>query len=142
MSLPCPSCGAAIAASDPTCPSCGAERAVRKPVKASSADDVFQYVKIVGILVVVVVVVLIVAGTMGSGTAACAECKGAKIVKCQNCLDGRNLCHNCKGSGFDPQNFSTCPVCKGKGDTAVCWKCQGHREKPCPSCKGTGVRSE
>lgn len=141
MSLACPSCGAAMAASDPACPSCGQAKAPAR-ARSSSSDDALQYVKIIGILVVVIVVVVIVAGMMGQSARACAECKGKKVVLCDNCVTGRNLCKNCKGYGFDRQTHSTCPDCKGRGDTPSCWKCGGNPKKPCPTCKGTGLHPE
>jgi len=141
MSLPCPSCGAAMAASDPSCPSCG--QAKGKPrAQVSKSDDALQYVKIIGILVVVIVVVLIAAGMMGQGPVTCPACNGKKAVACGNCISGRNLCKNCKGYGHDPQTFSTCPDCKGKGDTPSCWACGNRPPKPCATCNGTGLKSD
>lgn len=141
MSMGCPSCGAAMASTDPVCPSCGAEKAPAR-VRASSSDDALQYVKIIGILVVVVVVVLIVAGMMGPGAQPCGDCKGRKATICTNCESGRNLCRTCQGRGVDPQHFGTCPDCKGKGDLAACWKCGGNPKQTCKTCKGTGVHPE
>ena len=141
MSLPCPSCGAAMAAADPACPSCGQAKPAAR-AKASSSDDALQYVKIIGILVVVVVVILIVAGMMGPSAVTCGDCRGRKAIVCLNCDTGRNLCLNCKGTGADPQTFSTCPRCKGKGDTATCERCGGHPKKTCPTCKGSGLKPE
>ena len=141
MSLPCPSCGAAMAAADPACPSCGqAKTAARAP--SGGSDDALQYVKIIGVIVVVVVVILIVAGMMGPGSVPCGECRGKKTVACLNCSSGRNLCLNCKGTGADPQTFSTCPRCRGKGDTTTCEKCGGKPNKTCSTCKGTGLQPE
>ena len=141
MSLPCPSCGAAMAASDPACPSCGQAKSFSRP-KAASSDDVLQYVKLVGILVVVVVVVVIIAGMMGPGAQACTDCRGRKVTICDNCADGVNKCSYCKGSGVDPGTFSTCLKCSGKGGTPACWKCGGRPKTACPTCKGTGLKPE
>jgi hypothetical protein len=131
-----------MAATDAACPSCGEPRRAARPAASTSTQDVFQYVKIVGIIVVVVVVVLVVAGMMGGDPGKCTECRGKKVVACVNCKDGRNLCKNCKGQGHDLQTFSTCPDCQGKGQTATCWKCGGRPPKTCPTCKGTGTQPE
>lgn len=135
----CASCGAAMAASDAACPSCGQPRAQRVRPSATS-DDALQYVKIIGIMVVAIVVVVIVAGMMGGGPDPCGNCRGKKTVACQNCASGRNLCLNCKGLQFDPQTHSTCPECKGRGDTPTCLRCNGKPLKTCPSCKGSGLQ--
>jgi hypothetical protein len=129
-----------MAASDPACPSCGMGKP--QPRARAGSDDALQYVKIIGIMVVVIVVVLIVAGMMGPSAQPCGACKGKKTLACLNCQSGRNLCKNCKGHGFDPQTFSTCPDCKGKGDTPACWMCGGKPNKACPTCKGTGLHPE
>lgn len=141
MSLACPSCGAAMAASDPACPSCGQAKAPSRP-RASSSDDALQYVKIIGILVVVVVVVLIVAGMMGQSPGVCGDCKGKKTVVCTNCASGRNICRNCEGRGHDLQHFGTCATCKGKGETPSCMRCGGNPKSTCKTCKGTGLQPE
>ena len=141
MSLPCPSCGAAMAASDPACPSCGQARPASRP-KAASSDDVLQYVKLVGILIVAVVVVVIVTGLMGPGAQTCTDCKGKKVNICGNCESGRNLCIACKGHGIDLQTHSTCSECKGKGDTPACRRCGGKPKTTCKTCKGTGLQPE
>ena len=141
MSAPCPACGAAMAAADPACPSCGAPRRAQARV-SNSTQDVFQYVKIVGILIVIVAVVLVVSGMMGSSTGTCEDCKGKKVIACTNCKDGLNLCRNCNGEGHDPQTFSTCATCNGKKVTASCWKCGGRPPKTCQTCKGTGIQPE
>ncbi len=141
MSLSCPSCGAAMASADTVCPSCGQAKPAAR-ARASTSDDAFQYVKIIGILVVVVAVVLIVAGMMGPGATVCGDCKGKKTISCSNCESGRNLCRLCKGTGSDPGTFSTCAKCQGKGDTVSCWNCGGKSNKACPTCKGTGLKPE
>jgi len=141
MSAPCPACGAAMAAADAACPSCGEPRRARAAAP-NKTQDVFQYVKLVGILIAIVAVVLVVSGMMGGTPGKCIDCRGKKVVACTNCKDGRNLCKNCKGAGHDLQTFSTCPDCNGKQVTASCWKCGGRPPKACPTCKGTGVQPE
>jgi hypothetical protein len=141
MSVACPSCGAAMATSDPACPSCGQAKAPSR-ARAAKSDDALQYVKIIGILVVVVAVVLIVAGMMGPGAVACTDCGGKKFTLCSNCESGRNLCTLCKGTGADPGTFSTCATCKGKGEMPACPKCGGQPKKNCKTCKGTGLKPE
>jgi hypothetical protein len=141
MSLPCPTCGAAMAAADPVCPSCGQAKA-RPRAQVSKSDDALQYVKIVGILVVVVVVVLILAGMMGSSPLRCEDCRGKKIITCDNCSEGINRCRDCKGTGVDLGTHSTCLKCNGKGATPSCLKCGGRSKWPCPTCKGTGLKPE
>ena len=138
----CASCGAAMAASDAACPSCGQPRAQSRPRAASGSDDALQYVKIIGIIVVVVVIVVILAGMMGPGSQPCGECRGKKTISCPNCVSGRTLCNGCNGRGYDPQTFSTCSKCGGKGDLPACWKCGGKPTKNCPTCKGTGIHPE
>ncbi|HZN62724.1 MAG TPA: hypothetical protein VFC90_10010 [Planctomycetota bacterium] len=141
MSVPCASCGAAMAASDPVCPSCGQAKAAPR-ARAATSDDALQYVKIIGILVVVVAVVLMVASLMGPGAQPCGDCGGRKFTICDNCADGVNKCRPCSGSGLDPGTFSTCLKCSGKGSTPSCLKCGGNPKKNCRTCKGTGLKPE
>ena len=142
MSVACPGCGAAIAAKDPACPSCGQEKPAAAARPKAGSDDALQYVKINGIMVVVILGILIVSGMMGPGSKPCGDCRGKKVTLCSNCEGTRNVCKNCKGQGHDPQTFSTCPMCAGKGVTAACWKCGGNFKKNCQTCKGTGIHPE
>jgi molecular chaperone DnaJ len=77
-------------------------------------------------------------------TGATKEVKVQRRVVCQDCAGSgaeqgtsREACPQCRGRGqvVHAQGFlrisTTCPLCRGEGSVA---------RKPCPSCKGAGLR--
>ena len=79
-------------------------------------------------------------GAMGSHK--CPECKGKGTWTCVVCKGQTPKCVNCKGTGNDPQTFSTCMTCGGKGTAQVCYNCKGTWKKACPKCGGSGSVNE
>lgn len=77
-------------------------------------------------------------------------------VKKEIAFDRNIHCETCKGSGAEPGSSpKTCPTCRGHGQIArsmgflsvaqTCPTCQGSGEtidKPCKSCRGTGLKKE
>jgi len=106
----------------------------RAPATPSNAQ---QYGIIIGVIVVVAALLIFVSGAMGS--TKCGECKGKGTWVCVVCKGGTPKCITCKGSGNDPQTFSTCMTCGGKGTAQVCYNCKGTWKKACPNCGGTGT---
>jgi hypothetical protein len=101
--------------------------------------DNTRYMIIIGSIIGIIVVVLLLTSMMGpAGT--CKECRGKGSVVCQNCKDGKPKCLACKGSGNDPQTFSTCMACRGTGAAPSCPHCQGAGRRTCPACRGAGTR--
>lgn len=135
----CPECDASVGKSDAACKSCGAELGAMAPPPApSQPSNAAQYGIIIGVIVVAAVLLIFLSGAMGSSR--CKECKGKGVVICQVCKGGTPKCQNCKGSGSDPQTFSTCAMCGGKGTAGVCYNCKGNWKHPCRSCEGAGVK--
>ena len=136
----CPECEAPVPVNARTCKACGLGEGEPPPYArvGPPRSDGATYGIIIGGLVAAVVVVLFLASFMGGQT--CGECNGKKIVTCGSCTSGVAKCVMCKGSGSDPQTFSTCMTCQGKGSGGSCQKCGGDGKKICPSCDGKGSR--
>jgi hypothetical protein len=139
--ITCPECGKPIkdAAAD-VCPHCNVELAAAPPpAPVRKPDDTQKYMILVGSLVGIVLLVLLASSFM-KGTADCRDCKAKGYITCDNCKTGKAKCLFCKGTGNDPQTFSTCPQCNGSGTAPVCPRCQGRTKITCPACGGTGKR--
>lgn len=135
----CPECDANVGKTDAACRSCGAELgAPAPPPRPAQPSSAQQYGIIVGVIVVAAALLIFLSSAMGGGP--CKECKGRGVVSCVVCKGSTPKCQNCKGSGNDPQTFSTCAACGGKGSAAVCYNCKGNSKKACPSCGGAGKK--
>ena len=135
----CPECDAAVKSQDAACRSCGAELGeMAPPPPPAPPSNTQQYGIIIGVIVVVAALLIFVSSAMG--TSRCKECKGKGVVSCVVCKGSTPKCQNCKGSGADPQTFSTCQTCGGKGTASVCYNCKGNPKKTCPSCGGAGSK--
>ena len=133
----CPECDANVGKADAACKACGAELGeMAPPPVAKPASDASQYGIIIGVIVVVAALLIFVSSAMGSSK--CKECKAKGVTTCVVCKGGTPKCQNCKGSGSDPQTFSTCQTCGGKGSSQVCYNCKGTWKRPCRSCGGSG----
>ncbi len=139
MASSCPACGEDVSATALSCKHCGAEfePAVAAKKKPRDMGDGAKYGIIIGGLLIAVVVIVGIASGMG-GSKTCPDCRGRKTIVCTNCKDGRPKCSGCKGTGRDPQTYSTCQRCSGKGDAAACPKCQGKERWSCTTCSGSG----
>ena len=139
MASSCPQCGNLVSSAATTCKQCGSELAERPPLelKGAKGDDAVKYMIIIGSLLGAVLIFWLLASGMGM-TEKCPDCRGKGQVVCSNCRDGRAKCLSCKGQGRDPQTFSTCQTCNGKGEAATCPKCKDQPRKRCPTCAGSG----
>lgn len=136
----CPECDAPVAVNARSCKACGLGEGEPPPYAkvGPPRSDGASYGIIIGVIVGIIVVVLFLASFMGGTT--CGECKGKKVVVCGNCRDGVAKCVLCKGTGSDPQTFSTCMQCQGRGTASTCAKCKGDPKRACPTCGGKGQR--
>ena len=135
----CPECDANVGKSDAACKSCGAELGeAAPPPPAGPPSNAQQYGIIIGVIVVVAALLIFISGAMGSSK--CKECKGKGVIACVVCKGGPAKCQVCKGSGSDPQTFSTCATCGGKGTASTCYVCKGNWKRTCPSCGGAGQK--
>lgn len=133
----CPECNGNVGKADAACKSCGAELGEMAPPPAPAPAGGGQQVAIIiGVIVVVAALLIFLSGAMGS--TKCKECKGKGTWVCVVCKGGPAKCVTCKGSGNDPQTYSTCQTCGGKGTASVCSNCKGTWKKACPNCGGTG----
>lgn len=139
MANECPSCGNLVSASAAACKQCGAELPERGPVrlKQDGTQDAVKYGIIITVLLAIVTGLYLLNSGMGM-SARCESCAGRGVVICVNCKDGRPKCLSCAGRGQDPQNFSTCTVCQGRGQLAECPKCKGNPKRRCSECGGRG----
>lgn len=133
----CPQCGKTVSMAATVCKYCGEQFAPDPRLSVRPRSDAAKYLMIGGGVVAAILILLLVAPLLRA-TRPCADCRSAGTVICVNCKDGTAKCLVCKGSGRDPQNFSTCQGCKGKGTAAVCGRCNGTPIKTCPSCDGSG----
>ena len=137
----CPECNANVGKQDAACKSCGAELGdMAAPPPPAPPSNASQYGIIIGVIVVVAALLIFVSGAMGSKK--CPECKGKGTWICVVCKGGTPKCISCKGTGNDPQTFSTCQTCGGKGTAQVCYNCKGTWKKACPKCGGSGTVNE
>ncbi len=139
MANACPECSSPLPLRAWKCEKCGLELERPAPPPPQKVSDGAQYAIIGGVIVAIVAVLLILSSAMGS-TKTCQDCRGKGSVTCLLCKDGVNKCLLCKGTGNDPQTFSTCMRCNGSGRSAVCERCRGTPKKTCPSCGGAGKR--
>ena len=133
----CPECNANVGKADAACKACGAELGeMAPPPPPAPPSNAQQYGIIIGVIVVVAALLIFLSGAMGS--TKCKECKGKGTWVCVVCKGGPAKCITCKGSGNDPQTFSTSQTCGGKGTASVCYNCKGTWKKACPNCGGSG----
>lgn len=133
----CPECDANVGKADAACKTCGAELgAIAPPPPPREPSNAQQYGIIIGVIVVVAALLIFVSSAMGS--TKCKECKAKGVTTCVVCKGQTPKCQNCKGSGSDPQTFSTCAMCGGKGTAQVCYNCKGTWKRACRSCNGSG----
>jgi hypothetical protein len=140
--MKCPECKATVGPDDIECKQCGMELDAPPPPPPPRREmsDGSKYGIIVGVLLVGAVILVLIAGSMSSSV--CKECKGKGVVSCFTCKGGKDSpkCLWCKGTGSDPQTFSTCEHCRGTGGAQQCPKCQGRGKWTCPSCGGEGKK--